>query len=97
MYSWRRKVIFSLLGNYILESSNYLITFELSREKQMKNENLLFKAKEQLMKKERNREIGEGRQKNENKKEKRGGKEGLDNRKKERKEIYEFIESVYII
>lgn len=50
MYSWRRKVIFSLLGNYILESSNYLITFELSREKQMKNENLLFKAKEQLMK-----------------------------------------------
>lgn len=91
MYSWRRKVIFSLLGNYISESSNYLITFELSREKQMKNENLLFKAKEQLMKKERNREIGEGRQKNENKKEKRGGKEGLDNRKKERKEIYEFI------
>lgn len=55
------------------------------------------KLKSSSWKKERNREIGEGRQKNENKKEKRGGKEGLDNRKKERKEIYEFIESVYII
>lgn len=91
MYSWRRKVIFSLLGNYILESSNYLITFELSREKQMKNENLLFKAKEQLMKKERNREIGEGRQKNENKKEKRDRRKGRFRQQKERKEIYEFI------
>lgn len=86
MYSWRRKVIFSLLGNYILESSNYLITFELSREKQMKNENLLFKAKEQLMKKERNREIGEGRQKNENKKEKRDRRKGRFRQQKEREE-----------
>ena len=86
MYSWRRKVIFSLLGNYISESSNYLITFELSREKQMKNENLLFKAKEQLMKKERNREIGEGRQKNENKKEKRDRRKGRFRQQKEREE-----------
>lgn len=52
----------------------------------MKNENLLFKAKEQLMKKERNREIGEGRQKNENKKEKRDRRKGRFRQQKEREE-----------
>lgn len=54
------------------------------------------KLKSSSWKKERNREIGEGRQKNENKKEKRGGKEGLDNRKRGRRYMNLF-ESVYII
>ena len=54
------------------------------------------KLKSSSWKKERNREIGEGRQKNENKKEKRGGKEALDNRKRGRRYMNLF-ESVYII